>query len=160
MDKPNRTADEAHQDNNNRLEALTRLLDEFARTVAENNCRALIDVLKDVIREFNKKIRAIWRDFQVTEQSVWTIPRPAGTIPTANGRDERSTADHQPEYGTATERYQSGFPSWRERDRQRRLTLIQQQATTRCFDAPGNEHAEVCLRLLSFATVRVCDIVL
>ena len=55
MDKPNRTADKAHQDNNNRLEALTRLLDEFARTVAENNCRALIDVLKDVIREFNEK---------------------------------------------------------------------------------------------------------
>ena len=117
MDKPNRTADEAHQDNNNRLEALTRLLDEFGRTVAENNCRALIDVLNDVIRQFNKKIRAVWRDFQVTEQSDWTIPRLAGTIPTAKGRDDRSTADHQPEHGTATERYQSGFPSWRERDR-------------------------------------------
>ena len=75
MDKPNRTADEAHQDNNNRLEAFTRLLDEFGRTVAENNCRALIDVLNDVIRQFNKKIRAVWRELQVTEQSDWTIPR-------------------------------------------------------------------------------------
>ena len=75
MDKPNRTADKAHQDNNNRVEALTRLLYEFGRTVAENNCRTLIYFLKDVIREFNKKIRAVWRELQVTEQSDWTIPR-------------------------------------------------------------------------------------
>jgi ABC-type transporter Mla subunit MlaD len=38
------------------LEALTRSLDEFGRTIAENNSRALIDALKDVIREFNEKI--------------------------------------------------------------------------------------------------------
>ena len=73
MDKPNRTADKAHQDNNNRLEALTRLLYEFGRTVAENNCRTLIYFLKDVIREFNKKIRAVWRELQVTEQRQFLV---------------------------------------------------------------------------------------
>jgi len=113
MDKPNRTADEAHQDNNNRLEAFTRLLDEFGRTVAENNCRALIDVLNDVIRQFNKKIRAVWRDFQVTEQSDWTIPRLAGTIPTANGRDDRPAADHQPKHGNGHGKVPIGIPAWR-----------------------------------------------
>jgi ABC-type transporter Mla subunit MlaD len=56
IDKLSRAAEEAHQDSNNRLDALTRSLDEFGRTVAENNSRALIDALKDVIREFNEKI--------------------------------------------------------------------------------------------------------
>src|SRR5262249_2565486 len=56
IDKLNRTAEEAHRENNNRLEALTRSLGEFGRTVAENNSKALIDALKDVIREFNEKI--------------------------------------------------------------------------------------------------------
>ena len=56
IDKLSRTAEETHKDNNNRLEALTRSLDEFGRTIAENNSRALIDALKDVIREFNEKI--------------------------------------------------------------------------------------------------------
>ena len=149
MDKPNRTADKAHQDNNNRLEALTRLLYEFGRTVAENNCRTLIYFLKDVIREFNKKIRAVWRELQVTEQRQFLVWHDT------DSKNSRSPARTWHGHG----KYQSGFPSWRERDRQRRLTLFQQQATTRCFDAPGNEHAEVCLRLLSFATVRVCDIV-
>ena len=56
IDKLSRTAEEAQKDNNNRLEALTRSLDEFGRTVAENNSRTLIHALKDVIREFNEKI--------------------------------------------------------------------------------------------------------
>jgi ABC-type transporter Mla subunit MlaD len=56
IDKLSRTAEDAHKDNNNRLEALSRSLDEFGRTVAENNSRALIEALKDVIREFNEKI--------------------------------------------------------------------------------------------------------
>jgi ABC-type transporter Mla subunit MlaD len=56
MDKLSRAAKEARHDSNNRLEALTRSLDEFGRTVAENNSKALIDALKDVIREFNEKI--------------------------------------------------------------------------------------------------------
>jgi ABC-type transporter Mla subunit MlaD len=56
IDKLSRAAEEAHQDSNNRLDALTRSLDEFGRTLAENNSRALIDALKDVIREFNEKI--------------------------------------------------------------------------------------------------------
>jgi len=56
IDKFGRAAEQAHQDNNNRLDALARSLDEFGRTVAENNSRALIDALKDVIRDFNEKI--------------------------------------------------------------------------------------------------------
>jgi hypothetical protein len=55
MDSLSRAAEEARQDSNNRLAALTRSLDEFGRSVAENNSRALIDALKDVIREFNEK---------------------------------------------------------------------------------------------------------
>jgi hypothetical protein len=56
MDKLSRAAEEARQDTNNRLETLARSLDEFGRTVAENNSRVLIDALNDVIREFNAKI--------------------------------------------------------------------------------------------------------
>jgi hypothetical protein len=56
IDKLSHTAEQAQQDNNNRLEALTRALEEFGRTIAENNSRALIDALKDVIHEFNEKI--------------------------------------------------------------------------------------------------------
>jgi hypothetical protein len=56
IDELSRTAEEARQDNNNRLETLTRSLEEFGRTVAENNSKALIAALKDVIREFNEKI--------------------------------------------------------------------------------------------------------
>jgi len=56
IDKLSRAAEEARQDNNNRLETLTRSLDAFGRTVAENNSKALIDALKEVIREFNQKI--------------------------------------------------------------------------------------------------------
>jgi len=56
IDKLSRATEEAHQDSNNRLDVLTRSLDEFGRTVAENNSRALIDALKAVIREFNEKI--------------------------------------------------------------------------------------------------------
>ena len=56
MDKLLRAAEGARQDSNNRLEALARSLDQFGRTLAENNSRALIDALKDVIREFNEKI--------------------------------------------------------------------------------------------------------
>jgi hypothetical protein len=56
IDNLSRTAGEAHEANNSRLEALARSLDEFGRTVAENNSRVLIDALKDVIRDFNEKI--------------------------------------------------------------------------------------------------------
>ena len=37
IDKLSRATEEARQDSNYRLEALTRSLDEFGRTVAENN---------------------------------------------------------------------------------------------------------------------------
>jgi ABC-type transporter Mla subunit MlaD len=56
MDKLSRAAEEALRDSNHRFETLTRSLDEFGRTVAENNSRALMDALRDVIREFNEKI--------------------------------------------------------------------------------------------------------
>jgi ABC-type transporter Mla subunit MlaD len=62
IDKLSRAAEEAHRDNNSRLDALTRSLDEFGKTVAENNSRALIDALKDVIHEFNDKISAQFGD--------------------------------------------------------------------------------------------------
>ena len=56
IDQLKRAVTEAHQDSNNRLEGLARSLEEFGKTVAENNSRALIDALKEVIRQFNEKI--------------------------------------------------------------------------------------------------------
>jgi hypothetical protein len=71
IDKLGRAADEAHQDSNNRLDALTRSLDEFGRTVAQNNSRALIEALKDVIREFNQKIaEQFGENFKQLNQAV------------------------------------------------------------------------------------------
>src|SRR5438105_10487198 len=66
--------DEAQCDSNNRLEAHIRYLDEFGRTVAENNSRALIDALKDVIREFNEKIsEQFGENFKQLNQAVGQI---------------------------------------------------------------------------------------
>jgi exonuclease VII small subunit len=74
IDKLSRSTEEAHQDNNTRLEALTRSLDEFGRNVAENNSRALIDALKDVIREFNEKIsEQFGENFKQLNQAVGQI---------------------------------------------------------------------------------------
>jgi hypothetical protein len=74
MDKLNRAAEDARQDSNNRLEVLTRSLDEFGRTVAENNSRVLIDALKDVIRDFNEKIsEQFGENFKQLNQAVGQI---------------------------------------------------------------------------------------
>jgi hypothetical protein len=74
MDKLGRAAEEAHHESNNRLEALTRSLDEFGKTVAENNSRVLIDALKDVIREFNDKIsEQFGENFKQLNQAVGQI---------------------------------------------------------------------------------------
>jgi hypothetical protein len=44
------------QDQNDRLDRLQRSQDDFARKVVENNSRALIEALQQVIRDFNTKI--------------------------------------------------------------------------------------------------------
>ncbi len=43
-------------DQNDRLDALRNAFNEFAKTQAENNSKALIEALKEVIRDFNQKI--------------------------------------------------------------------------------------------------------
>jgi hypothetical protein len=74
MDKLSRAVEETRRDANNRLDVLTRSLDEFGRTVAENNSRALIDALKDVIREFNDKIsEQFGENFKKLNQAVGQI---------------------------------------------------------------------------------------
>ena len=74
IDKLSRATEEARQDSNYRLEALTRSLDQFGRTVAENNSRVLIDALKDVIREFNEKIsEQFGENFKQLNQAVGQI---------------------------------------------------------------------------------------
>jgi hypothetical protein len=74
MDKLSRAAEEARQDSNTRLAVLTRSLDEFGKTVAENNSKALIDALKDVIREFNEKIsEQFGENFKQLNQAVGQI---------------------------------------------------------------------------------------
>jgi hypothetical protein len=74
IDKLSLAAEEARRDANDRLEALTRSLDEFGRTVAENNSRVLIDALKDVIREFNEKIsEQFGENFKQLNQAVGQI---------------------------------------------------------------------------------------
>jgi hypothetical protein len=44
------------QDTNDRLDALRRSLTEFVERAAENNSKALIEALREVIRDFNGKI--------------------------------------------------------------------------------------------------------
>jgi hypothetical protein len=44
------------QDSNDRLDALKKSQSEFMERMAENNSKALIEALKDVIRDFNSKI--------------------------------------------------------------------------------------------------------
>jgi predicted nucleic acid-binding Zn-ribbon protein len=44
------------QDSNDRLDALRRSLTEFVERAAENNSKALIEALREVIRDFNSKI--------------------------------------------------------------------------------------------------------
>lgn len=44
------------QDNNDRLDAVRRALVEFLERAAENNSKALIEALREVIRDFNSKI--------------------------------------------------------------------------------------------------------
>jgi hypothetical protein len=44
------------RDSNDRLDALRRSLTEFLERAAENNSKALIDALREVIRDFNSKI--------------------------------------------------------------------------------------------------------
>lgn len=44
------------QDNNDRLDALRRSLTEFVERAAENNSKALVEALREVIRDFNSKI--------------------------------------------------------------------------------------------------------
>lgn len=44
------------QDSNDRLDAVRRAFTEFAERAAENNSKALIDALREVIRDFNSKI--------------------------------------------------------------------------------------------------------
>ncbi len=74
VDKLSRAVEEARQDSNKRLDALTHSLDEFGRTVAENNSKALIDALKDVIREFNEKIsEQFGENFKQLNQAVGQI---------------------------------------------------------------------------------------
>lgn len=44
------------QESSDRLDSLRRVLDEFTRTMAENNSNALIEALEQVMRDFNAKI--------------------------------------------------------------------------------------------------------
>jgi ABC-type transporter Mla subunit MlaD len=44
------------QDSNDRLDAVRRALTEFVERAAENNSKALIEALREVIRDFNSKI--------------------------------------------------------------------------------------------------------
>lgn len=44
------------QESNDRIDSLRRVLDEFTRGMAENNSKALIEALEQVMRDFNTKI--------------------------------------------------------------------------------------------------------
>lgn len=50
------------QESNDRLDSLRRVLEEFARNMAENNSKALIEALKDVMKDFNAKINEQFGD--------------------------------------------------------------------------------------------------
>jgi len=44
------------QDSNDKLDSLKRTMEEFVKDMAENNSKALIEALNEVIRDFNEKI--------------------------------------------------------------------------------------------------------
>jgi len=108
MDKLGRATEEAQQDSNKRLESLTRSLDEFGRTVAENNSRALIDALKEVIHEFNDNIsEQFGENFKQLNQAVGQL-----IIWQENYRQQMAEMIEQQKVtsqnmATATERYRS-----------------------------------------------------
>jgi len=61
----------ARQDSNDRFDRLGRSLDGFCQQVAENNSKALMEALKDVIREFNDKItEQFGENFKQLNQAV------------------------------------------------------------------------------------------
>jgi DNA anti-recombination protein RmuC len=61
----------ARQDSNDRLDRLSRSMDEFCTKVAESNSKALIEALKEVIRDFNAKINEQFGDnFKQLNQAV------------------------------------------------------------------------------------------
>lgn len=64
----------ARQDSNDRIDGLKKSLDEFANKVADNNSKALIEALKEVIRDFNAKINEQFgENFKHLNQAVGKI---------------------------------------------------------------------------------------
>lgn len=62
------------QDTNDRLDALKRSQEAFMEKMAENNSRALIEALKEVIRDFNAKINEQFgENFKQLNQAVGEI---------------------------------------------------------------------------------------
>src|SRR5262249_16134182 len=61
----------ARQDSNDRFDRLGRSLNDFCQKAAENNSKALMEALKDVIREFNAKItEQFGENFKQLNQAV------------------------------------------------------------------------------------------
>jgi len=50
------------QENNDRLDRVRKVVEEFTQTMAENNSKALIEALKEVMRDFNAKINEQFGD--------------------------------------------------------------------------------------------------
>lgn len=64
----------ARTDTNDRLDRLSKSMDEFCTKVAESNSKALIEALKEVIRDFNAKINEQFGDnFKQLNQAVEKI---------------------------------------------------------------------------------------
>ena len=61
----------ARQDSNDRLDKLSHAMEDFCNKVAESNSKALIEALKEVIRDFNAKINEQFGDnFKQLNQAV------------------------------------------------------------------------------------------
>lgn len=62
------------QESNDRMDGLRRVLEDFTRTQSENNSKALIEALKDVMRDFNAKINEQFgENFKHLNQAVSDI---------------------------------------------------------------------------------------
>lgn len=62
------------QDSNDKLDGLRRAMEDFIKDMAENNSKALIEALKEVIRDFNAKINEQFGDnFKQLNEAVGKI---------------------------------------------------------------------------------------
>ena len=93
-------------DTNDRLDRLQRSYTEFAQKVAENNSKALIQALQEVIRDFNSKIsEQFGENFKQLNEAVGSLLNWQDTYRTQISEMIEQQSEAAANMNTATERY-------------------------------------------------------